>query len=332
MQPTGICNYVYDSAEGRWVPQAAGGGGGDTATNVVLSTPDGLALWQIAPDFLVDDIPASQVAQVVVSLGAGFSLGSSTQISQYTGLTADGDAQTAATGNGTQFHGAVARLQGYNGATFDRLRSFAGNADNVTAPTLGLLGQAAFTFLFDGTNFDRLRSVVDNADALAVGVVGLAGVMAKAQAFNGTSYDRVRTNSAATLSASTQPFGMLCAAPGEWSINHTPAANTQATITRAAGAAGVRHVCRSISATLIGLAASAEATVLVNLRDGATGAGTILRSWRLLVVGGTASEVGVELSGLNILGSAATAMTIEFAAAAGADTFETVALSGYDTI
>ncbi len=206
----------------------------------------------------------------------------------------------------------------------------------IPADALALTGQSygdiSLTYGFNGTTYDRIRSFANNADALAVSTLGTLGVSAFLRAFNGTTYDRVRTNSAATLSATTQPFAALHAAPGEWSINHTPAANTQATITRAAGAAGVRHVCRSISATLIGLAAAAEATVLVNLRDGATGAGTILRSWRLLVVGGTASEVGIEIAGLNILGSAATAMTIEFAAAGGANTFETVALSGYDTV
>jgi hypothetical protein len=195
-----------------------------------------------------------------------------------------------------------------------------------------VLGTLAFPGLINDANdeYQAQRRAL-SADASAV-TNGVALTAARGQAFNGSTYDRLRTNSAATLAGSTQPFAALSASPGEWSINHTPVDNTQATITRAAGAAGVRHVCRSVSATLIGLAAAVEATVLVNLRDGATGAGTILRSWRFLVVGGAGSQVGVELSGLNILGSAATAMTLEFAAAGGADTFETVALSGYDTV
>lgn len=139
--------------------------------------------------------------------------------------------------------------------------------------------------------------------------------------FDGSAANLATLDSAGTLSVSNV---------GEWAINHTPAANTQATITRAAGAAGVRHVCRSITVSLIGLAAAAEATVLVNLRDGATGAGTILWSTRLLVTGTTGSETGVTLAGLNIVGSAATAMTLEFAAAGGANTFESVAMTGFD--
>jgi len=119
----------------------------------------------------------------------------------------------------------------------------------------------------------------------------------------------------------------IATSPYEWSANHTPAANTQATVTRAAGGAGVRHVLRSFDATLIGLTGSAETTILVNVRDGATGAGTILRSFRLLVIPG--GLTGLALGDLNLAGSENTAMTIEFAAAAGANTFETVSMSGF---
>lgn len=174
---------------------------------------------------------------------------------------------------------------------------------------------------------ETIRTTSDGHDAAQF---GLQGVVARLQAFNGATFDRIRTASAAVLAAFSSIGALLVSRPGEWAVNHTPAANTQATITKAAGAAGVRHVCTSISATLIGLAASAEATVLVNLRDGATGAGTILQSWRLLVVGGAGSETGIALTGLNIPGTAATAMTLEFAAAGGASTFETVAMTGYD--
>lgn len=203
-----------------------------------------------------------------------------------------------------------------------------------TSPTDQLaIATGSFTLL---ANEDSLEYFVQReapvTDAQADIAHGVALTSARLTAYNGSTYDRIRTNGAANLAASTQPFGIVTAQPGEWSINHTPVANTQATITRAAGGSGVRHICRSITATLIGLAAAAETTVLVNLRDGATGAGTILWSARLLVVGTTGSETGISLSNLNIIGSANTAMTLEFAAAGGADTFETVSVSGYDTV
>lgn len=148
-------------------------------------------------------------------------------------------------------------------------------------------------------------------------------------AYNGTTFDRVRSNAAAVLAGTTQSMGMLVASPAEWSVFHTPAVNTQATATKAAGAAGVRHVCRTITATIHGLIAATETTVLINLRDGATGAGTIL--WQLLLHVIPAGTTGLTLP-VNIMGTAATAMTLEFAAAGGANTFESVAMTGYSTI
>jgi hypothetical protein len=114
----------------------------------------------------------------------------------------------------------------------------------------------------------------------------------------------------------------------EWSLTHTPAVGVRATITQAASATR-RHVCRSISATLaVAVADVGVAGVLVNLRDGATGAGTILWSGRLAVVDAAGGMAQFALSGLNIVGSINTAMTLEFAAAPGAASFETVAISG----
>lgn len=183
---------------------------------------------------------------------------------------------------------------------------------------------AALTSLVAGRMIDETAATL-TATANAAYRVGSIGYL-----YNGAAFIRSQSGSAANLAAQSASAAQLIQECGEWAINHTPVANTQATITRAAGAAGVRHVCKSITVTLIGLAASAEATVLVNLRDGVTGAGTILWSARLLVMGLTGSQAGITLGSLNIVGSAATAMTLEFAAAGGANTFETVSLTGVD--
>lgn len=176
---------------------------------------------------------------------------------------------------------------------------------------------------YSSATLSAANATVDGATVFALHSLGFN------YAFDGTTWQAARTGSAANLSASNTPSPLLVTAPGEWSINHTPTSNTQATISKAAGAAGVCHVCRSITATITAIStAAADTTVLVNLRDGATGAGTILWSTRLLVkVGDT---VGIALSNLNIPGTAATAMTLEFAAAGGANTFEAVALTGFD--
>lgn len=118
--------------------------------------------------------------------------------------------------------------------------------------------------------------------------------------------------------------------PGQWAVNHAPAANTQATITRAAAGAGVRNVCTSISARIVGGAVAPAAVVgTLNLRDGATGVGTILQSWSVSLAAAVAAKDEVVLTGLNIQGSLNTAMTLEFAAAGGANTLQSVNLAGY---
>jgi hypothetical protein len=115
--------------------------------------------------------------------------------------------------------------------------------------------------------------------------------------------------------------------PVTWTQVHTPAVNTQATTSKAAGAAGVRHVCNSISASLYSGSTAVTvpaAPVTVILRDGATGAGTILWQQGISVPTTAGGSQVINISGLNIIGTAATAMTLEFSGAGGAGSFESV--------
>ena len=123
---------------------------------------------------------------------------------------------------------------------------------------------------------------------------------------------------------------LMAAAPfGGFAITHTPAAGSQATISQAAGGAGVKNVaegvCFGVSATT---ALGGITTVTVNLRDGATGAGTILQSWQYTLPAATLLPFGQCFSGLHISGTANTAMTLEFAASVG-NLMEYVTLNGY---
>lgn len=167
----------------------------------------------------------------------------------------------------------------------------ANNADNV-APTATLqnIPVVSYNYVFDGTNFDRLYS-----------------------------------GSAANLSSAAAPPSMLATQPGEWAIQSSPAAGVQATISRAAVAAQ-RHVCKGFSITLNAVGAIVV-PVVVNVRDGGTGAGTILWSGRFTAPAGT--TVVVTRDNLNLIGSVNTAMTIEFAAAPAAGDFQNVAMNGF---
>jgi hypothetical protein len=122
-----------------------------------------------------------------------------------------------------------------------------------------------------------------------------------------------------------------CAPPGSgnaFNLVHTPATATQATISAPAGAAGVRNVCNALSFGLQSIG-TIQPVIQVNLRDGATGAGTIL--WSVSIGLAVSSYFAFSAAGLNIVGSAATAMTLEFSAAGAAATSESVALNGYTT-
>lgn len=170
-------------------------------------------------------------------------------------------------------------------------------------------------------DWNRMDSAAD--DSLS----GDNVLLAQVGAYDGTIVDRVRNSSVANLTATTQPYQLGVSSPGEWSVNHVPAANTLATATKAAGAAGVRHVLRSLTFCLSGAGSSVLA---FGVDDGVSGTGSYL--WRSQ---GVISSEGVficTLSNLNIIGSAATAMTIEWGDAGGPGTYEGVCMSGYSVI
>lgn len=138
--------------------------------------------------------------------------------------------------------------------------------------------------------------------------------------------------SAANLTASPAGNGAaIQTRPGEWAASSNPGVNAQASASQAAGGAGVRHVCTSVSFSVASDATAPAATQLVvNLRDGATGAGTVKESWTVAIPAAAGAFASFGLSGLNIVGSANTAMTLEFAAAGGAHTYEACNIAGYD--
>lgn len=136
-------------------------------------------------------------------------------------------------------------------------------------------------------------------------------------------------NVASAAAQGTQPVSnvQLVTNPGEWTLTNAPAAATIATATRAA-VAGVRHILKSIQASVQAVAAQ-SAPLLVVVRDGATGVGTILWQDRLLAPIGFNDDISV--AGINIAGTTGNAMTVEFTTAPAATNFATISASGYDT-
>lgn len=114
-----------------------------------------------------------------------------------------------------------------------------------------------------------------------------------------------------------------------WDVQHLPAANTQATATRASAGTGVRNVCTGFTVAISGGTTAPSAVQLsVAVIDGSTGGGTYL--WRsTIALPPAAGAISAFVrSDTWLVGTAATAMTIEFSAAGGANTIESVTMEG----
>lgn len=121
----------------------------------------------------------------------------------------------------------------------------------------------------------------------------------------------------------------MAVSPARWTAVHKPAVNTRATATKAAAGAGIRNLLRSMAVFLVaGTTAPAAIQVNVYVIDGASGGTTYLwvAVFALQAVAG--DRCAFVQSGLEIDGTANTALTLEFDLAGGANTFESVAMMG----
>lgn len=117
-------------------------------------------------------------------------------------------------------------------------------------------------------------------------------------------------------------------AASDWTVVNTPVAATAAVATKASAGTNGRRVCTGIHISIV--ATAAQPNIRFVLRDGATGAGTILASWSLAAAAGTSDRVF--LGGLNIAGSLATAMTLESTTAPAATNFADATIVGRDEL
>lgn len=217
-----------------------------------------------------------------------------------------------------------AQLTSGTGITADVLQT-AAQTDGVDANALATV---AFNYGFNEAQWDRIRAFGDSADAVATGGLGRLVALARGTVFNGTAWDRVRSASAANQALASGLGAIRITSPGTFSIHSEPAVNVQATISRAA-VASQRHVATTVAFSINAVAAIAG-PISVYLRDGASGAGTILKSWRFAGLAAGDNQIHT-FGGLQCFGSVNTAMTLEFSAAPGATNFENVSLEGYTT-
>lgn len=109
-----------------------------------------------------------------------------------------------------------------------------------------------------------------------------------------------------------------------WAVEQHPAAAGTPSISQAAATDPVRNVCKSLTVS-IACAATAQTPIRAFLRDGTTGAGTILWSGVLAAVAGAAFAISARGAWK---GAPATAMTLEFEGALAAGVLGTVSMSG----
>ena len=109
-----------------------------------------------------------------------------------------------------------------------------------------------------------------------------------------------------------------------WSKEAHPAAAGTPSVTQAAASDPLRNVCKSVSVS-IACAGTAQTPIRAFLRDGASGAGTILWSACLAAVAGAAFSVSAK--GV-WAGTAGTAMTLEFEGALATGVLGCVAMEG----
>ena len=138
------------------------------------------------------------------------------------------------------------------------------------------------------------------------------------------------TASAANLAAYSSSGAGLVSLPGQWVVTNNPAAGTRASVTRAAGAAGVRHVLTGIIIVLsASTALAAINTVTINVLDGISNSGVILFAVQVTLTATTLLPTTIPIPPLNVPGSAATAMTVEGTASVG-NLMESLTMIGYD--
>jgi hypothetical protein len=135
----------------------------------------------------------------------------------------------------------------------------------------------------------------------------------------------------AALPSGTNLLGTVYDEPDDtWSQTHVPAANTKATIAQSAGGGSLKNVCTGFTVSLCaGSTAPTAIQLSVALIDGASGGSTYLWRSNISLPATAGAIVAFVVSGKKFTGTAATAMTLEFSAAGGANTFESVTMKGY---
>lgn len=137
----------------------------------------------------------------------------------------------------------------------------------------------------------------------------------------------------ATLSSNQvepAPTVSLALPTNAFNIVSNPAAGSQASASQGAAGAGLKNVATGICFSAGAVVAPALTALTINLRDGASGAGTVKATFQVIIPAATGQSVVPFCAAVNVVGSANTAMTLEFSTLL-ANLIESVSLQGYTT-
>jgi hypothetical protein len=172
-----------------------------------------------------------------------------------------------------------------------------------------------------------LSDTTGNPTAPQIGADGLLWDTTQWSRHKGTALATFPT--AVTLTSRNIVGAAVTERSSRWSVIHNPAVSTQATASIAAEG-GVRHVADCVAFSAASTSAPALTFLTVNLRDGATAAGTVIWSYQLAAPNSTGQNIGpYTVCGLNLVGTTNTAMTAEFSSLL-TNLVESVSLSGWN--
>lgn len=172
-----------------------------------------------------------------------------------------------------------------------------------------------------------LSDTAGNPTAPLVGEAGMVWDTTQWSRHKGTALATFPT--AVTLTSRNIVGGAVTEHSSRWSVVSTPAVSTLATASIAAEGS-VRHVADCVAFSAASTTAPALTALTVNLRDGATAAGTVIWSYTLAAPNSTGQNIGpYTVCGLNLVGTTNTAMTAEFSSLL-TNLVESVSLSGYN--
>jgi hypothetical protein len=241
--------------------------------------------------------------------------------------TISGNVNTQGLGTAGSPSGGVMTVQGVTSMTPFLIQ---GSAADAAAPGNGVLlaGLGSGGVVRTMFNANAQSDAANGANLPTIGVY----------TFNGGAWDKRRSadltsyNVASTLTGVNSIGAALGEKGSRWSVVSSPAANSQATAS-IANEASVRHVVDTVCFSATSNAAVVAANGTVDIRDGATGAGTVIAQFRVAIQ--VAAAAGVQIvppfcvSDLNLVGTTNTAMTAEFSAGVTGAT-ESVTLSGFN--